>query len=91
VTFGSMRAAGKLDDEAAARRLERQEFRRRQLLALANRAGWPQLRLEDLSFGRFGRVEHTDGRVFRVFRGEPAEVGPIRAWYRDGDSLGFLE
>lgn len=74
------------------RQRQREELRRTQLGAMVRRAHWPEFSRADLTPLRFGLYRHTDGRTFKLLRGEPAEVGPIVAWFKsETGAMVFLE
>ena len=57
------------------RRRMREELREQQRLNEAMRSGKLELERARLTFGRFGEVEHDDGRRFRLVRGEIVDAG----------------
>ena len=70
------------------------QARRHQRIAVANRAGWPELERRNLLFQPFGVVIHEPhGDSYRISRGEiDAEFSDIAAYFIDqhGDPV-FLE
>ena len=78
--------------DAHARGEARAEARRHQRIAVANRAGWPELERRHLSFGPFSTVkDERDGSVYAVNRGEvDVNSANISAYYVTGDPM-FLE
>ncbi len=69
--------------DAHARTEARAEARRHKRIAVANRAGWPELERRHLSFGPFSAVtDERDGTVYAVNRGEvDVDSANISAYY----------
>jgi len=74
-----------------AQRKAREELRKQQLVRLATSSNLDEIPKADICPGRFGLLE-ADGVLFRVVAVHPdVGIGAATAFFRDGDSVTFLE
>jgi hypothetical protein len=94
VRLGSVFRSPQTEIVARPQRTPREELRRQQRLRTAMRSDIPEIPRDELTAGRFGSVQHKDGRRFQIVRGEvdDARHSPVVAFYvtATGDVV-FLE